>query len=276
MHPYRTVRHVKVILTCSECGKTFAVSESYLKARVSEPTCGQPCRRAKVRRLKAGWATVPCAVCGVMFAAKLGWLRSGRKKVCSWKCIPGLQVRPSAEERFWSRVSKDGAVPAHTRELGACWPRIAAGPKGYSTISVNNKPMMASHFAWSLASGEPFPAGMWILHACDTPSCVRADGPLSAYTIDGIEYPRYGHLVLAPGQKANMADAANKGRTARVGRSMPGEEHPMAKLTAREVAQIRGLAASGMSYGRIARVIGSITRSTARAVTLRRSWQHVT
>lgn len=87
-------------------------------------------------------------------------------------------------------------------------------PKGYGTFGDGKGTILAHRFAWKLANG-PIPAGRWVLHRCDNPSCVNPD-----------------HLFLGD-SRANIDDCVSKGRQAR------GERGGGAKLSAAEVLAIR-------------------------------------
>jgi hypothetical protein len=70
-----------------------------------------------------------------------------------------------AEERFWSKVERtDG-----------CWKWLGqiAG-NGYAAFSMHNRLRSAHRVAWEFTNG-PIPDGMWVLHHCDNPLCVRPD-----------------------------------------------------------------------------------------------------
>lgn len=76
-----------------------------------------------------------------------------------------------------------------------CWEWTGAKTRGYGVFWVYEKhrTIHATHALWDLMVG-PVPEGMWLLHHCDNPGCVRPD-----------------HLFLGR-QKENMADCAKKGR----------------------------------------------------------------
>jgi hypothetical protein len=99
-------------------------------------------------------------------------------------------------DRFWAKVDKSGQ----------CWIWIGArgGTMGYGKMTKGGKTdghIRAHRFAWELAHGD-IPAGLWVLHHCDNPPCVKTD--------PDEKYPE-GHLFL--GTRAdNMADCAAKGR----------------------------------------------------------------
>ena len=88
-------------------------------------------------------------------------------------------------DRFWSKVDQTGT---------GCWEwqgtRMAAG---YGKFSYQGKSMYAHRMAWQLSNGS-IPEGLYVLHRCDNPSCVR---PV--------------HLFLGT-QRVNMHDAIEKGR----------------------------------------------------------------
>lgn len=91
------------------------------------------------------------------------------------------------EKRFWSKVKKGAG----------CWEWTGSvNGGGYGLIFVRaseNARRVAHGLAWEITNG-PVPEGMFVLHKCDNPPCVRPD-----------------HLFLGTHQD-NMNDAASKGR----------------------------------------------------------------
>lgn len=87
---------------------------------------------------------------------------------------------------FWSKVVKSDG----------CWLWIAArNEHGYGNF--NSRPdisILTHRISWVLIYGN-VPAGMHVLHKCDTPACVKPD-----------------HLFLGT-QADNMLDMAKKGRS---------------------------------------------------------------
>jgi hypothetical protein len=71
--------------------------------------------------------------------------------------------------------------------------------------------MFTHRVAWELATGEPVPSGMDVLHTCDNPPCARNDEP-GVYFIRGIYRPRFGHLWLGTNLD-NIIDRVEKGRS---------------------------------------------------------------
>lgn len=69
--------------------------------------------------------------------------------------------------RFWIKVRR-------SRGKG-CW-LWGAGcfASGYGAFAWNGKTWRAHRLMWELTNG-PIPAGMHVLHTCDTPACVRPD-----------------------------------------------------------------------------------------------------
>lgn len=83
------------------------------------------------------------------------------------------RVKPTPEERFWSKVDKNGPVPAHAPQLGKCW--VWDGCRhhhGHPPFKVDGKPTMAYRFSYELVYGNK--ADGWYLdHLCKVPWCVN-------------------------------------------------------------------------------------------------------
>ena len=79
----------------------------------------------------------------------------------------------SPETRFWSKVNKNGPVPAHRPDLGPCW--LWTGGQngvGYGMFWCGGRKVLAHRFAYELLVG-PIPPGLQIDHLCRVRCCVR-------------------------------------------------------------------------------------------------------
>ena len=109
-----------------------------------------------------------------------------------------------------------------TENLGTCY--LWTGYRdhqGYGLASVpsgRSAHTRAHRLAWRITYG-PIPDGLHVLHRCDNPPCVRPD-----------------HLFLGT-HAENMQDMVDKGRARNA--AHPGELNPGAKLTLRQVIEIR-------------------------------------
>jgi hypothetical protein len=129
-------------------------------------------------------------------------------------------------DRYWARVDKkNGPIPAHKPRLGRChiWTG-SKNPGGYGHLKVAGKTRTAHTVGFELQNG-PIPEGAFVLHKCDNRPCVRGS-----------------HLFTGT-QKDNVLDAVKKGRHKNP--VMPGEAHPLARLTGAQVAEMRKAAADG-------------------------------
>jgi len=105
-------------------------------------------------------------------------------------------------ERFWSKVRK-------TKE---CWVWTACRTGfGYGQIRINRRAALAHRVSYEIAYGS-IPQGLYVLHKCDNPPCVRPE-----------------HL-WAGTHAQNMHDMFSKGRRT-----------PFRKLSERDVREIRAL-----------------------------------
>lgn len=86
--------------------------------------------------------------------------------------VINMRVRRPPEERFWSKVNKDG--PTVRPELGPCWLWTAATASGYGVFQLGRgEGLVRSHrWAYERLVG-PIEARHFLCHHCDTPACVR-------------------------------------------------------------------------------------------------------
>lgn len=125
------------------------------------------------------------------------------------------------EERFARNVQKTATCSLWTAHCVR---------DGYGSIRFRGRETGAHRVAYELFVG-PIPPGLDVLHACDTPPCVRPD-----------------HLFLGT-QLDNVRDMFAKGRN----RTIASELHHSAKLTVEHVREIRRLHASGIARRELAR-----------------------
>lgn len=94
--------------------------------------------------------------------------------------FPNAPRRPASllhnhmiEDRFWSKVDKDGPVPDYRPELGPCWLWTAGQwGEGYGRFWVSGRPVSAHRFAYEFLVG-PIPSGLQIDHLCRVRNCVN-------------------------------------------------------------------------------------------------------
>lgn len=192
---------------CLWCDKQFVALKTNIR-RGGGKYCSRGCRnsgcaRPSLRKGTGKKAERTCAHCNEVFLLPQHEANRGGGRFCSHRCS-SLQPKAALAERFWKKVNESGPIPSHRPELGNCWTwtgsmSTARSGDGYGNIKVGSnalgtaRAVRAHRVAWELEHGE-IPDGMWTLHKCDNPKCVRHE-----------------HLFLGTNTD-NMRDMAAKGR----------------------------------------------------------------
>lgn len=101
------------------------------------------------------------------------WKRHGDHRIV----MPGSGGRPRGDEaeRFWSKVNKNGPIPAHRPDLGPCWPWTAGCfDAGYGAFYVPDLQRNVGAHVWAyIHEVGPIPPGFELDHLCRNPPCVN-------------------------------------------------------------------------------------------------------
>lgn len=145
--------------------------------------------------------------------------------------------------RFWSKVKVgDG-----------CWEWSGGKThNGYGRFSLSpTREMRAHRFSWEITHGN-IEDGLVVCHTCDNPPCVRPD-----------------HLFVGT-IKDNCEDRDKKGR----GADRTGSKHHMAKLSDRDIFEIRAMRNSGVPQSSIAKRFGIRQQHVSR-ISRGENWGHL-
>lgn len=174
------------------------------------------------------------------------------RQYCSVECrsAAGVGSRSStrsAEERFWSYVSKNGQ----------CWEWTGGkSPKGYGLFYDGAKQVPAHRFAYQIASGK-IPDGLLVCHHCDNRGCVRP-----------------AHLFTGTA-KDNMQDAISKGRVGN-GRNPRGESCKSSKLSTDAVRRIKASYRAGQKTQTQLGIENNVSQVLISRVICGKAWAHIT
>lgn len=186
---------------------------------------------------------VPCEVCGKSFYKNYDY-----RKTCSRKCA--ADRLGSREERFWSKVDKNGPTMPHMSTCCWVWTSECVN-KGYGRMKYGTVRQLAHRISWELKNG-PIPKDLQVLHQCDKPPCVRPD-----------------HLFLGT-QKENLQDMLKKGRANKA----IGQRHGRSKITEADVRKAHYLVADGVPQMEVALKLGVHVNTIARVISGSR-WAHI-
>jgi hypothetical protein len=132
----------------------------------------------------------------------------------------------SAQRRLSERVVKSGEC--------LLW-QGSKNRRGYGTMAVGKRNRESTHrVAWALANNARPPAGLHVMHSCDTPSCINP-----------------AHLSIGTNSD-NQRDCSIKGRK----NTPKGSRHKCSKTTEGQMIRAAQLFAAGNTYRTIANQLG--------------------
>ena len=143
-----------------------------------------------------------------------------------------------------------------TKIEGGCW--LWCGGKhrlGYGLFKFNGKTRTTHRISWELHRG-PIPSGLCVLHKCDVPACVNPE-----------------HLFLGTVDDNNK-DKSTKGRCA-TNIHTYGELHWGARLTTKEVQEIRQLYSSGGITQKSLGIRFGVGQAAIWQIVNRKRWKHI-
>ncbi len=143
-----------------------------------------------------------------------------------------------------------------------CWLWLRGMARGgYGKQRMGKKTTTAHRASWMIYKG-PIPAGLYVCHRCDVPSCVNPD-----------------HLFLGTAYD-NVKDRDKKGRGsqgqrhAKLCAELRGEKHGMSKLCEKDIHNIRDLLSKGETLSSIGRRYG-VNLSAIHKIKIKKTWAHV-
>lgn len=168
------------------------------------------------------------------------------------------------QKRFWSKVDKSTD----------CWNWMAGRDKdGYGKVGVDYTDKRAHRISWELANGKSA-AGLQVCHRCDRPSCVNPEHLFLGTQLDNSTDMKVKGRA-ASGARNGMALNPTHSHFAKVKFIFAGEANAEAKLTEKQVLEIRaryvprkvGLEFLAKEYG--------VSFSNIHRIVKRQNWRNV-
>lgn len=196
--------------------------------------------------------------------------------------------------RFWAKVDKN--------DPSGCWMwRSRRNKKGYGLLDFGHTPVRAHRLSWFIQHGK-LSEDLCVLHRCDNPPCVNPDhlflGTVADNNLDLAAKGRHGHAKLSEcdvreiirlirakesyGYIAHhfnvsgavISDIACGKAWKHVTGGRIRDEHGSAKLSTKDVLDIRSLATSGLRQSEISRHL-DIPHSTISGIIRGVAWKHL-
>lgn len=165
----------------------------------------------------------------------------------------------TAEERFWEKVRK--------AEGEACWEWTASlfVNSGYGCFCYDRRLQGAHRVSWQMVHG-PIPDGLWVLHKCDNPKCVRPDHLFLGTPMDNVRD------MVAKGRGVSPTGDAHWFRQ-KIG-AQRGANNFNAKLDEGAVFAIKAGLAAGDPVDLVAHLYG-VSGPAISLILTGKNWQHV-
>lgn len=152
--------------------------------------------------------------------------------------------------RYARRLTLDNLHEFVNVTPDGCWEwKFGRNPKGYGA-KIQDGYTLAHRLVFALKHGPLQSRYQMVLHKCDNPPCCNPD-----------------HLFLGD-NSVNLADMAAKGR------SMRGERHHSARLTAQQIPEIIKAHADGKGLKELGGLYG-VRPGTIDFIVRRKTWRHV-
>ncbi len=190
------------------------------------------------------------------------WMQRGKSDCLSNKGETGI-VCPECnifirlqtqEERFWSKVDKNGPTPSNDKKCkDVCWTWYGGKDSaGYGSVMIKSTGDRAHRISWEYANNQKIPNDLLIRHQCDNKSCVNPQ-----------------HLVLG-----THADNNRDTRERNESYAMVGEDNPCSKLTEDKVRLIKIEYMDGASLSQLGKKY-DVTSVTILNIIDGSSWNYV-
>jgi hypothetical protein len=162
------------------------------------------------------------------------------------KCLP---TDAELIDYFWNLVDKNGPLPEKSTGVKSrCWLWLGSvTTNGYGRFKYEQRRRSVTRFAWKLKTGRD-PGPLTISTHCQNKTCVR-------------------HLFSRTRSDLGKATGGHPG--------FLGQDHPNAKLTAKQVLQIRKLYATGKFQQKDLAARFNVSRASLRKVVSKESWRHL-